>query len=187
VYMNDNDKNNNIERNAKEKPNEIGGITGQDPTIYGGWQHKGKQIKILPYKPEELFNLVLDVKSYPEFLPWCQAARIILEDNNQIIAELVIQLKGFSDKYQSRIIYCQDQIYSIDVEAISGPFKYLKNSWKFSKENTGTKLEFDIDFKMKLAIVDRLVETFFSEATQKIVNAFEKRAKTLLGSNKVSN
>ncbi len=150
-----------------------------------------QQIKILPYLPVELFNLVLDVESYPQFLPWCQAARIISHNDNQIIAELVIQLKGFCDKYQSRIIYSQnpkDQLYSIEVEAISGPFKYLKNSWKFSRQDQGgkpvTQIEFFIDFKMKFAIVDKLVEIFFSKATNKMVDAFEKRAQCFLSPTK---
>ncbi|MFV9923317.1 MAG: SRPBCC family protein, partial [Rickettsia conorii subsp. raoultii] len=59
--------------------------------------------KILPYKPQELFDLVWDVKSYPKFLPWCSASRIISENNQEVIAELVIQLKGFSEKYNSRV------------------------------------------------------------------------------------
>lgn len=141
------------------------------------------QAKILPYNVPELFHLVLDVKSYPEFLPWCRAARIISESENQIIAELVIQLKAFSDNYQSRIIYSNDlskQRYSIEVEAISGPFKYLKNLWQFSQEDTGSKIEFFIDFKMKFAIVDKLVNIFFTDATEKMVDAFEKRADTML-------
>ncbi len=141
------------------------------------------QVKVLPYNAQELFYLVLDVKSYPEFLPWCRAAKIISENENQIIAELVIQLKGFSDKYQSRIIYSNDlkeQRYSIEVEAISGPFKYLKNSWQFSKEDSNSKIEFFIDFKMKFAIVDKLVGIFFADATEKMVDAFEKRADTIL-------
>ncbi|WP_367364433.1 type II toxin-antitoxin system RatA family toxin [Candidatus Tisiphia endosymbiont of Nedyus quadrimaculatus] len=141
------------------------------------------QVKILPYNAQELYYLVLDVKSYPEFLPWCKAARIISESENQIIAELVIQLKGFTDKYQSKIIYSNDlkkQSYSIEVEAVSGPFKYLKNLWQFSKEDTGSKIEFFIDFKMKFAIVDKLVNIFFTDATEKMVDAFEKRADTML-------
>lgn len=139
-----------------------------------------QQVKILPYSPLELFNLVLDIEAYPEFLPWCQAARIISRNDNQIIAELVIQLKGFVDKYQSRIIYGNNPLYFIEVEAISGPFKYLKNSWKFSCANPGSKIEFFIDFKMKFAIVNKLVEIFFNDATQKMVEAFEKRAQILL-------
>ncbi|WP_342267498.1 SRPBCC family protein [Candidatus Tisiphia endosymbiont of Empis tessellata] len=70
--------------------------------------------------------------------------------------------------------------YSIEVEAISGPFKYLKNLWQFSQEDTGSKIEFFIDFKMKFAIVDKLVNIFFTDATEKMVDAFEKRADTML-------
>jgi coenzyme Q-binding protein COQ10 len=141
------------------------------------------KVKILPYNAQELFYLVLDVKSYPEFLPWCRTARIISESEGEIIAELVIQLKGFLDKYQSKIIYSNDlnkRRYSIEVEAISGPFKYLKNSWQFSKEDSNSKIEFFIDFKMKFAIVDKLVGIFFADATEKMVDAFEKRADTIL-------
>lgn len=137
------------------------------------------QVKILPYKPQELFCLVLDIQSYPKFLPWCKAARIISKTDNQIIAELVIQLKGFSDSYQSRVTYTNHPIYSIEVEAISGPFQYLKNSWKFSPIDTGTEVEFFIDFQMKNSLINRLAEMFFSKATQKIVNAFEERAQIL--------
>lgn len=139
------------------------------------------QTKILPYDAEELFNLVIDIESYPEFLPWCQAARVVSKDDNQIIAELIIKLKAFLEKYQSRIIFnSSDQLYNIEVEGISGPFKYLKNSWKFSKTDTGTKVEFFIDFQMKLTIFDGLIGMFFGEATKKMIDAFEKRAQALL-------
>lgn len=139
------------------------------------------QTRILPYDAEQLFNLVLDVESYPEFIPWCEAARVISQNDNQIIAELMIKLKAFTEKYQSRIIFNpSDQLFTIEVEAISGPFKYLKNSWKFFKIDTGTKVEFFIDFQMKLTIFDTLVGMFFGEATKKMIDAFEKRAQALL-------
>ncbi|MCC8417577.1 MAG: type II toxin-antitoxin system RatA family toxin [Rickettsia endosymbiont of Bryobia graminum] len=139
------------------------------------------QEKILPYDAEKLFNLVLDVESYPEFIPWCEAARIISQNENRIIAELVIKIKTFTEKYQSRVTsYSSNQLFIIEVEAISGPFKYLKNSWKFSKIDTGTKVEFFIDFQMKLTIFDNLVGMFFGEATKKMIDAFEKRAQALL-------
>ncbi|MCZ6902423.1 MAG: type II toxin-antitoxin system RatA family toxin [Rickettsia endosymbiont of Ixodes persulcatus] len=138
-----------------------------------------EQIKVLPYKPQELFDLVWDVKSYPKFLPWCVASRIISEDNYEIIAELVIQLKGFSEKYNSRVTNAitDDGIYLIDTVAISGPFKYLKSTWQFVPRTAGTELKFFIDFKMKSVILDKLIGTYFTKATEKMIVAFEKRAK----------
>lgn len=139
------------------------------------------QVKILPYDAKQLFDLVLDVESYPEFIPWCEASRIISKSNTEIIAELVIRLKAFTEKYQSSIIFnSSEQLFTIEVEAISGPFKYLKNSWKFSKIDTGTKVEFFIDFQMKFTILDNLIGIFFGEATKKMIDAFEKRAQALL-------
>ncbi len=143
---------------------------------------KFSQTKVLPYQPQELFNLVLDVKSYPKFLPWCKLATIISQNEEQIIAELTIQAKSFSSKYQSRITtkIINDHDYNIKVEAISGPFKYLKNLWQFSQEGNNTKIEFFIEFEMKFSIINKLVEIFFADATKKMIKAFENRASTTL-------
>lgn len=139
-----------------------------------------QQTKILPYKPQELFDLVWDVKSYPKFLPWCSASRVISEDKYEIIAELVIQLKGFSEKYNSRVTseITDDGIYLINTVAISGPFEYLKSTWQFVPCTAGTELKFFIDFKMKSVILDKLIGTY--KATEKMIIAFEKRAKEVI-------
>ncbi|AFC71992.1 type II toxin-antitoxin system RatA family toxin [Rickettsia rhipicephali] len=138
--------------------------------------------KILPYKPQELFDLVWDVKSYPKFLPWCSASRIISENNQEVIAELVIQLKGFSEKYNSRVTseITDDGIYLINTVAISGPFEYLKSTWQFIPYTAGTELKFFIDFKMKSVILDKLIGTYFTKATEKMIIAFERRAKEVI-------
>ncbi|MGX6960540.1 MAG: type II toxin-antitoxin system RatA family toxin [Rickettsia endosymbiont of Pentastiridius leporinus] len=140
-----------------------------------------EQIKILPFKPQELFNLVWDIEAYPQFLPWCAAARIISKDENQIIAELVIQLKGFSESYRSQVTSeFINEIYSINTIAISGPFKYLESNWKFMPNLCGTELSFSIDFKMKSVILDKLIGTYFTKATEKMITAFENRAKEMI-------
>ncbi|MCC8419349.1 MAG: type II toxin-antitoxin system RatA family toxin [Rickettsia endosymbiont of Glossina mortisans submortisans] len=141
-----------------------------------------QQTKILPYKPQELFDLVWDVKSYPKFLPWYSASRVISEDKYEIIAELVIQLKGFSEKYNSRVTseITDDGIYLINTLAISGPFEYLKSTWQFVPCTAGTELKFFIDFKMKSVILDKLIGTYFTKATEKMIIAFEKRAKEVI-------
>src|SRR5690606_38141476 len=110
-------------------------------------------------------------------------------NNEEIIAELVLQVKGFSEKYQSRVTWeiKDKEQYLISVVSISGPFKYLKNTWKFNGESgeiTGkniekTTLEFSIDFKIKSLILDKLIDSFFTKATERMINAFEKRAAML--------
>lgn len=133
--------------------------------------------KLLPYHKADLYNLVLDIESYPEFIPWCKAARIISRKNDEIIAELVIEFKGFTEKYQSKITTnIQDKTHIISVEAISGPFEHLSNIWKFTEENEQTKVDFFIDFKLKSFFLEQIIGIFFMKAAEKMIDAFEKRA-----------
>ena len=53
--------------------------------------------KIINHKPEDLFDLVTDVRRYPEFIPWCLASRIRSETEKEIIAELIIRFQIFKE------------------------------------------------------------------------------------------
>lgn len=142
--------------------------------------HNFKQIKILPYSPEALCNLVLDIELYPEFLPWCEGASIITQNEHLTIAEVAIGYSGFSDKYRSQIIPKKfDEDYIVEVEAISGPFKFLRNLWKFIKDEKGCRVEFSIEFAFKSFILDKLMSVFINKAAEKMIQAFEERAKML--------
>ena len=59
--------------------------------------------KIINHKPEDLFDLVADVRRYPEFLPWCLASRIRSETEKEIIAELIIGFQIFKEQSNSTI------------------------------------------------------------------------------------
>ena len=98
--------------------------------------------KILPYSDKELYNIIINVKSYPEFLPWCKEAEIINKiDENNFDAVLTIGYKALEESYTSRVKgTLLKQIHS---NSIAGPFKYLYSNWKFKK--IGKSL---IDFKI---------------------------------------
>lgn len=132
----------------------------------------------MPYKAEAINQIILDVERYPEFLPWCSSAKIILKEEDYFIAELSILFKGFAEQYKSRIIpNRKNDIYSIEVEAISGPFKFLKNNWKIKSINDKSEVDFYISFQLKSKILDMVIGTVFSIAVEKMMNAFEMRAK----------
>ena len=145
------------------------------------------QKKFVPYPPELLFHLVMEVEDYPSFLPWCQASRIVSRTENEIIADLVIRFKVIIQQYQSQITYTKsdEDEYKIKVIAISGPFRYLNNEWRFSKKDDGTLVDFFIDFEFKSILLDKLMGVFFNQAMGKIVEAFEERA-SLLSKNKLT-
>jgi coenzyme Q-binding protein COQ10 len=135
--------------------------------------------RVLPYTPEQLFALVADIERYPEFLPWCVGARIRERQPDLIVADLVIGLKMFRERFTSRVKL--DPPRRIDVAYTEGPFRYLNNHWIFERVPEGCRIDFFVDFEFKSRILQRLIEVLFGEAVRRMVAAFEHRAQQLYG------
>ncbi len=135
----------------------------------------------LPYTPEQLFRLVADVRKYPEFLPWCLQSRITKEEGDNIFyADLIIGYKMVREKFGSKVTL--NAPGHIHVEYLSGPMKYLSNHWKFIHEEDGScTIDFFVDFEFKNKILQNLIGLFFNEVVQRMVGAFEDRARDLYG------
>lgn len=142
--------------------------------------HSFKEVRKMPYKAEDIVDIILDIEKYPEFLPWCSSAKVISRENNSIVADLIVEFKGFLENYRSQITsHKEDDYFLISVEAISGPFEYLRNSWKIKNLNNGCEIEFFIAFEFKSKILGMVIGMVFSIATEKMISAFEDRAKQL--------
>jgi coenzyme Q-binding protein COQ10 len=136
--------------------------------------------KVLPYTPEQLFDLVADIEKYPEFLPWVLAARIRSREGNLIQADLMIGFKMFRERFTSRVVL--DRPRRIDVSYAEGLFKYLNNHWIFEPmPGGGTCIDFFVDFEFHSALLQKLIGLVFNEAVRRMVHAFEMRAKQLYG------
>ncbi len=137
--------------------------------------------KLLPYTPQQLFDLVADVDRYQEFLPWCVASRVNSRDGNVIHADLVIGFKMFREKFTSEVTLNRPE--RIDVKYAHGPFKYLNNHWVFIPEEGGSKttIDFYVDFEFRSKLLQSLIGAVFNEAVQRMVRAFEKRAHAVYG------
>lgn len=134
----------------------------------------------LPYTPEQLFDLVSRVERYPEFLPWCKAARITRRDGDVFWADLVIAFKVFRERFSSKVTLIPKE--GVDVEYINGPFRYLNNHWRFlPAENGGCIVDFYVDFEFRSRMLQSLIGMLFNEAVQRMVAAFETRAEQLYG------
>ena len=72
-----------------------------------------------------------------------------------------------------------DNGYEVEAVAISGPFKHLKNVWKIKSLHNYSEVKFSIDFEFKSRILDMVMGIFFSTVTEKMIAAFETRAKEL--------
>ncbi len=135
--------------------------------------------RVLPYTPEQLFRLVAEVEHYPEFLPWCVAARIRERRPERIVADLVIGFRMFREQFTSYVKL--DPPRRIDVAYAEGPFRYLNNYWIFERVPGGCQIDFFVDFEFKSRLLQRVIEVLFHEAVRRMVSAFEGRARQLYG------
>ncbi|WBU58907.1 type II toxin-antitoxin system RatA family toxin [Paracoccus albus] len=148
---------------------------------------KRSESRKLPYSARQMYDLVADVESYPEFLPWNSAARIRSRDQRPdgsevIEADLVISFKVFRERFGSRVTLWPDAM-KIDTDYLDGPFRYLHSGWAFHDlPEGGCQVDFFVDFEFKNALLGRLIGVVFDEAMGRIVRAFEARAKVLYGS-----
>ena len=135
--------------------------------------------KVLRYTPEQLFDMVADVRRYPEFLPWCVGARVISRKENELIADLTIGFKMFRETFRSQVLL--ERPDHVHVRYLNGPFRYLNNHWRFNPHPQGTQVEFFVDFEFRSRLLQAVIGTVFNEAVRLMVRAFERRAMQLYG------
>jgi len=139
------------------------------------------ETRLLPYTPEQMFDLVADVARYPEFLPWCVGARIREETPEMLLADLMIGFKMVRERFSSRV-WLDREAKKIRVEYINGPFRTLENRWTFSPTaEGGCRVEFYLEFEFSSFMLQKLIGVLFHEAVRRMVAAFESRAKQLYG------
>jgi coenzyme Q-binding protein COQ10 len=113
---------------------------------------------VLPYTPEQLFTLVGDVEAYPQFVPWITAMRTWNGRADALVSTVDAEAQvGFSflrEKFATRVRRDATAL-TVDVSLLYGPFKRLSNQWRFVPNETGTTVEFVIDFAFKSSAAGR--------------------------------
>jgi coenzyme Q-binding protein COQ10 len=137
------------------------------------------ETRFLPYTPEQLYTLVLDIERYPEFLPWCVAARILSRRDDELKADMIVGYKALREKFTSVVQLTPNE--KIEVRYVSGALKQLTNIWRFEPAAGGCTLSFDLEFTFKTALLAGLFEMFFEQALRRMAGAFEARARQLYG------
>ena len=141
--------------------------------------------QVLPYNTQQMFDLVADIERYPEFLPWCKAARILERREGELVGELAVRFAHMTERYTSRVTLQRPaqpgDTGAIDVTMIQGPFEHLTNRWQFTRADGGTQVDFFIDFKFRSRLLEKLIGGMFGKATDKMIDAFRQRAEALYG------
>ena len=135
--------------------------------------------RLLPYTPEQLYDLVADVGRYQEFLPWVAATRIRSNSETETVADLVVGFKALKETFTSKAL--KSRPGSIEIDYVEGPLKYLHNVWKFRAVPGGAEVDFCVDFAFRSRIFEAIAGQMFDRALRRMINAFEERAAALYG------
>ena len=139
----------------------------------------------LPYTAEQMFDLVADVDKYPEFLPWVVAPRVRQDSDTEMTADMLVGFKALREKFTSKVV--KDRPNAINVHYIDGPLRDLDNNWIFRNcDESCCEIDFAVDFSFKSKMFETLAGQYIDRAFRKMVDAFEKRAHELYGSNSSS-
>lgn len=139
--------------------------------------------RVLPYRPDQLLALVGDVEAYPQFVPWITALRTWNhrqegDEVSTVDAEAKVGFSFLRERFSTRVR--RDAVQrEITVDLLHGPFRRLKNTWKFHDHPDGTLVEFYIDFEFKVGLLDRLLHANFDHAVNRLITCFEARARSL--------
>lgn len=146
--------------------------------------HRHVVTRVLPYSPQQLFELVGDVEAYPNFVPWITAMRTwnARQDGavSTVDAEAQVGFSFLKEKFATRVRRDAEYL-TVDVSLLYGPFKRLSNQWRFTPDAAGTSVEFVIDFAFKSRMLDALLAANLDRAADKLIACFEARARQMHG------
>ncbi len=132
------------------------------------------------YSARQMYALVNDIKSYPEFLPWCTEANMLEEKSNSLIASVSISLGKIKQSFTTENTMEADT--SISMKLVKGPFKELNGHWQFYDDaNGGCSVSLDMQFEFKNKIMKHTLGTAFKKITASLVDAFVERARVVYG------
>ena len=135
------------------------------------------------YSPEEMFKLVTDVARYPEFLPWCDSAKVLEEDEQGMTAEVGMSLGGFHKSFITRNTHELNR--RVGMRLVKGPFSRLDGGWHFVPIGDGTQRACRVELRMDYGFDNRalaaVVGPVFDKIAASLVDAFVKRAEQVYG------
>ncbi|HEX3140750.1 MAG TPA: type II toxin-antitoxin system RatA family toxin [Rhizobacter sp.] len=144
-----------------------------------------KKSVLLSYSAAEMYALVTAVTDYPKFLPWCENAEVISEDESGMTARLHLGYGGLRHAFTTRNTHVRDS--SVLVSLVDGPFSVLDGSWRFlplalAGDTPACKIEFEMRYAFASTPLEVVVSPVFDRVANTFVDAFVKRAEQVYGS-----
>ncbi|WP_197091777.1 type II toxin-antitoxin system RatA family toxin [Serratia oryzae] len=133
---------------------------------------------LVPFSAEQMYQLVNDVHSYPDFLPGCIGSRVLAASPNEMTAAVDVAKAGISKTFTTRNTLHDNQ--RINMQLVDGPFRKLMGGWQFTALSPeACKVELHLDFEFTNKLIELAFGKVFKELAGNMVQAFTQRAKEI--------
>ncbi len=145
--------------------------------------HQVNRQAIVRYNTKNMFDLVNDVKSYPEFLKWCHDSHVIEKHTDSMIAGMTITLAGIKKQFTTNNSFKKsNENYQVELNLIKGPFENLTGKWCFTHlTENASKIELHLEFNFKSGFLNTTFKRAFGKIAQQLVSDFVTRASHVYG------
>lgn len=146
---------------------------------------KFETVRRVAHTAEDMFALVADVEKYPEFVPMCEALSVRTRKERDgvtlLVADMTVGYKALRETFTSQVTLKPDEA-AIDVRYVDGPFRFLKNEWRFEPAGEGAcEIHFFIEYEFKSRMLGAVMGAMFDRAFRMFSEAFERRADVIYG------
>ncbi len=130
---------------------------------------------IVERSAQQLYALVEDIERYPQFLPWCLAARVRERAPGRTVATLTVGVPGVAQSFTTENSNSPHR--SIEMRLLEGPFRRFAAAWRFTPLGArAAKIEFALEYEFANDVAARALEPVFDRIADSMVEAFTRRA-----------
>lgn len=135
---------------------------------------------LVPHSARQMFELVNDVDSYPEFLPWCADARVLEDGEGYRIASIEISKGGVGKTFTTRNALAPPE--RLTIHLVEGPFRTLEGDWCFDAlGEDACKVSLHLKFEFSSALMNVVFGPVFNQISDTMLESFVRRARVIHG------
>lgn len=135
---------------------------------------------LLPFASKTVYDIVNDVSSYPDFLPWCGGAKVLSSSDKEMVASITIAKAGLQQTFTTRNHLTPHT--KIEMELVEGPFSHMAGEWTFTElDEDACKITFVIEFQIRNRLLNLAIGPIFEQIATTMVHSFSERARALYG------
>ena len=131
-------------------------------------------------RANDLLNVVADVKSYANFIPFCSNVEIydrsISKEIECFSALLSINFKLTSENFETKVVVDR-KLNTISICGDTKPFKSMIADWSFIEKDNFCEVTFSVAVSFSSFIKEKIVSISFEKIALSVIEAFETRAR----------